>query len=114
MKTLGIGGVFIRVKNIEESKKWYKDVLDVNIEEWNGACFIENNETIFSLFNKENDYFPTNQDFMLNFRIDSMDEFIDKLNNLNIIITRPVEVSEYGKFVWITDPDNRLVEVWEK
>jgi glyoxylase I family protein len=24
------------------------------------------------------------------------------------------EISEYGKFIWIKDPEGRLVELWEK
>ncbi|MGW6302063.1 VOC family protein, partial [Peribacillus butanolivorans] len=24
------------------------------------------------------------------------------------------EISEFGKFIWIEDPEGRLVELWEK
>ncbi|HBS46024.1 MAG TPA: glyoxalase, partial [Paenibacillus sp.] len=24
------------------------------------------------------------------------------------------EISEFGKFVWIEDPEGRLIELWEK
>lgn len=33
----GFGGIFWRTKNIDVVKKWYSDVLKIDIENWNGT-----------------------------------------------------------------------------
>ncbi|MGB7998509.1 MAG: glyoxalase, partial [Anaerobacillus sp.] len=65
----GFGGIFWRTKNLEEIKKWYSKVLNIEIENWNGAIVRpqSDNETIFSFFSEEDAYFPTEQQVMLNF-----------------------------------------------
>lgn len=75
MKTLGIGGVFIRVKNLQKMRDWYSEVLNIEFRDWNGAVFLGTPEscTIFSFFSEENDYFPLDKQAMLNFQIDNMD-----------------------------------------
>jgi predicted enzyme related to lactoylglutathione lyase len=116
MKILGVGGVFIRTKNVEKMIEWYDKVLEVNLETWNGTAFVpnENNMTIFSLFDEKNNYFPAKQRFMMNFQIDNMDEFMQILIKLNVKIVKDLDVNEYGKFIWIEDPDGNWVEVWER
>jgi hypothetical protein len=57
----GIGGIFWRTKNLEVIKKWYSDVLKLEIENWNGTVINpqSGNETIFSFFTENDSYFPT-------------------------------------------------------
>lgn len=116
MKVLGFGGIFLKTSNKEEMIEWYDKVFEVNLEIWNGTAFVptENNMTIFSLFDEENDYFPTKQRFMLSFQIDSMEEFqmLIKMHHLKVL--KEMEESEYGLFVWVEDPDGNMVEVWQK
>jgi predicted enzyme related to lactoylglutathione lyase len=116
MKVIGIGGVFWRTKDIKILKKWYKDVLGISLEDWNGTVFHRSKEsqTIFSFFSKEDAYFPIEQPVMLNFQIDNIEEWIDHLNRLGISIVKEPEQNEFGKFIWISDPDGRWIELWEK
>jgi hypothetical protein len=47
----GIGGIFWRTKNLDAIKKWYSEVLKIEINGWNGTIIKPDsgNETIFSL-----------------------------------------------------------------
>jgi len=112
----GFGGVFWRTKNLEAVKKWYSDVLKLDINNWNGTMIKpkSGNETIFSFFTEDDNYFPKEQQVMLNFQVHHLDEVITHLEQIGVPLVKEKEVSEYGKFAWIKDPDGRLVELWEK
>ncbi|MDM5201174.1 glyoxalase [Fictibacillus enclensis] len=112
----GFGGIFWRTKNLEATKKWYSEVLKIDLENWNGTMIKpeSGNETIFSFFTEDDSYFPTEQQVMLNFQVHSLDEIIHHLEQIGVPLEKDKEVSEYGKFTWIKDPDGRLVELWEK
>jgi predicted enzyme related to lactoylglutathione lyase len=51
---------------------------------------------------------------MLNFQVHNLDETIQHLEHSGVPLSKKMEISEFGKFVWIEDPDGRLVELWEK
>ncbi|MEH7402898.1 MULTISPECIES: VOC family protein [Bacillaceae] len=112
----GFGGIFWRTKNLDALKKWYSKVLNVEIEKWNGTIIKPDseNETIFSFFTEEDNYFPTEQQVMLNFQVYNLDETIKHLEQVGIPLAKEKEISDYGKFAWIKDPEGRLVELWEK
>ncbi|WP_430787080.1 VOC family protein [Virgibacillus flavescens] len=112
----GFGGIFWRTKNLDVIKKWYSEVLKLDIENWNGA-FIKphaDNETIFSFFTEDDSYFPTEQQVMLNFQVENLNETIKHLEEIGVPLVKEQASSEFGKFVWIEDPEGRLVELWEK
>lgn len=113
----GFGGIFWRTKDIDVIKKWYSEVLKIEeIEEWNGTVIKpqSGNETIFSFFKEDDSYFPTEQQVMLNFQVYDLNETIKHLQDIGVLLEKEKEISEYGKFVWIKDPEGRLVELWEK
>ncbi|MFP7298060.1 VOC family protein [Neobacillus niacini] len=117
MKIKGFGGVFWRTSKINELKKWYSEVLGISMDnEWNGTIIQHDkgNETIFSFFKEESNYFPAPQPVMLNFQVESMDECLSHLANLGIPLVKETEKSEFGTFSWIADPDGRWIELWEK
>ncbi|WP_433946967.1 VOC family protein [Paenibacillus sp. SN-8-1] len=112
----GFGGVFWRTKNLEATKKWYSEVLKLEIGDWNGTVIKpqSGNETILSFFTENDGYFPTEQQVMLNFQVHNLDETIKHLEHIGVPLAKDKEVSDFGKFIWIEDPDGRLVELWEK
>ncbi|USB33063.1 VOC family protein [Paenibacillus sp. YPG26] len=112
----GFGGVFWRTRNLEATKKWYSDVLKLEIEDWNGTVIKPHsaNETILSFFTENDNYFPAEQQVMLNFQVYNLDEVIKHLEQIEVPLAKQQETSDYGKFIWIKDPDGRLVELWEK
>ncbi|WP_313893612.1 glyoxalase [Psychrobacillus sp.] len=112
----GFGGIFWRTKNIDAVKKWYSEVLKIEINNWNMSVIKpqSENETIFSLFTEDDSYFPTDQQVMLNFQVHDLDETIKHFEQIGIPLAKQKEISEFGKFVWIKDPEGRLIELWEK
>lgn len=112
----GFGGIFWRTNNLEAVKKWYNDVLKLEIDNWNGTVIKpqSGNETIFSFFAEDDSYFPAEQQVMLNFQVHDLNETLKHLEQMGVPLAKEQESSEYGKFVWIKDPDGRLIELWEK
>ncbi|WP_413309853.1 VOC family protein [Bacillus sp. 1P10SD] len=112
----GFGGIFWRTKNLEDVKKWYSEVLKIEINDWNMTIIKPDsgNETIFSFFTEDDTYFPTEQQVMLNFEVYNLDETIEHLEQIGVPLEKKKEVSEFGQFIWIKDPEGRLVELWEK
>lgn len=112
----GFGGIFWRTNNLEAVKKWYSDVLKLEINNWNGTVINpqSGDETIFSFFAEDDSYFPTDQQVMLNFQVYDINETIQHFETIGVPLAKEQESSEYGKFVWIKDPDGRLIELWEK
>ena len=70
MKIKGFGGVFWRSKDVVALKKWYKETLGISMGDWNGTVIKPDadNQTIFSFFKEDSDYFPQEQSVMLNFQ----------------------------------------------
>ncbi|KHL96086.1 glyoxalase [Paenibacillus sp. IHB B 3415] len=112
----GLGGVFWRTNDLEAVKKWYSDVLKLEIDNWNGTVIKpqSGNETIFSFFAEDDSSFPAEQQVMLNFQVHDLNETLKHLEQMGIPLAKEQESSEFGKFVWIKDPDGRLIELWEK
>jgi len=112
----GFGGIFWRTKNLEVVKKWYSEVLQIEIENWNGTVIKPQigNETVFSFFTENDSYFPKEQQVMLNFQVHNLNETIKQLEDIGVPLSKKKEISEFGQFVWIEDPEGRLIELWEK
>lgn len=112
----GFGGIFWRTNNIDVVKKWYNEALKLDIGDWNGTIIKpqSGNETIFSLFAEDDQYFPTEQQVMLNFQVFDLDETIKHLEQIGVSLEKNKETSEFGEFIWIKDPEGRLIELWEK
>lgn len=112
----GFGGIFWRTRDLEATKKWYSNVLGIEIESWNGTVIKpqSGNETIFSFFSEDDSYFPAEQQVMLNFQVDHLDEMIQHLEHIGVPLAKKKESGEFGQFIWLEDPDGRLVELWEK
>lgn len=112
----GFGGIFWRTSNLEVVKKWYSEVLKLEIDNWNGTVIKpqSGNETIFSFFTESDNYFPAEQQVMLNFQVHNLDETIKHLEETGVPLAKEKEMSEFGKFIWIEDPEGRLIELCEK
>lgn len=116
MKIKGFGGVFWRSRDVAALSKWYKDVLGIEVESWNGTVMTsqEGNETIFSFFTEDDPYFPIDQQVMLNFQVENIEKSMKHLDEVGVPLVKELEKSEYGSFIWIEDPDGRRIELWEK
>jgi lactoylglutathione lyase len=115
MKIKGFGGIFWRTKDIVSLRNWYKETLGISMEDWNGTIMKPDpdNTTVFSFFKEDSDYFPKEQSVMLNFQVENIEEWISHFNQLGVPLLREPERSEFGTFIWISDPEGRWIEIWE-
>ena len=117
-KVTGLGGVFYKVADPERTQSWYRQNLGVG-GDW-GAIFPWSGEpgndsySLLSPFKQSTDYMqPSTADFMINLRVDDLDEMIAALEAKGIeILGRQNE--EYGKFAWILDCDGIKLELWQQ
>ena len=122
-KITGIGGVFFKSKN-NDSKvlaAWYQKHLGLQLESWGGAILRwpddkaeDKGLTVWSVAGKESQWFsPSDSSFMINYRVDNLDEMIAQLRAEGIELVKGPESDDNGKFAWIMDPDGNKVELWE-
>ncbi|MFN5793552.1 MAG: VOC family protein [Bacteroidota bacterium] len=120
-KVTGIGGVFFKCKNPETIKEWYKQHLGLNTNQY-GTTFEwrkedkpeEKGSTQWSPFSETTKYFePSSKEFMINFRVDNLEQLVQELKKEGVTICDEIEVYEYGKFIHIIDPEGNKIELWE-
>ena len=121
-KVVGIGGIFFKSDNPEETKKWYKKNLGIITDQY-GSMFksrdIDNPDEInylqWSPFNKDTDYFdPSKKEFMINYRVQNIEDLVKVLKEKGITVLDEItEYGEIGKFVHILDPEGNKIELWE-
>ena len=121
-KVTGIGGVFIRSKGKgSELAEWYKTNLGLDLESWGGSILKwpddkadDGGLTVWSSADHDTKWFsPSDSTFMINYRIDNMDEMLEQLKQNGVEIVGGPDSAENGKFAWIMDPDGNKVELWE-
>lgn len=104
----GIGGVFISIpNNSDELLKWYDEVLEVDTSEY-GISFLEPN--IFTLITFTS---SKNNKTVLNFTVDNLDMYMNKLRKKNVKIIKEIQQYSYGKFAQIEDIYGDTIELWE-
>lgn len=118
-KVTGIGGIFFKCENPEDMKKWYKNHLGIESDQY-GGCFEwikkdgKKGHTVWSLFTKNTKYFePSQQQFMINYRVKDLKNLLKELNNQGVVQIGDIEESEFGKFGWILDPEGNKIELWQ-
>ena len=118
----GIGGVFFKSKSDHKAlASWYQKHLGMPVESWGGAALKwpddkaeDKGATAWMLAGKESKWFsPSDSAFMINYRVDNMDEMIAQLRAGGVEVVKGPESHENGKFAWIMDPDGNKVELWE-
>ena len=120
-RILGIGGVFFKSDDPDQARSWYRDKLGIDNGPY-GASFpwrsFENPEqehvTAWSIFPSSSDYFsPSTAPFMINYIVDNLDAFLEKLVAAGVRIDPKREDSDYGRFAWIFDLGGNKIELWE-
>lgn len=120
-KITGIGGVFFKTQNPKELAEWYKTHLGLNLEAWGGVVLRwsqdmaeDKGATVWHVAAQDTKWFsPSESSFMINYRIDNMDDMLVQLKNGNVEIVKGPEYHENGSFLWIMDPAGNKLELWE-
>jgi predicted enzyme related to lactoylglutathione lyase len=119
-KVTGIGGIFFKCKDPEKIRAWYKKYLGIEAGDW-GFNFDWNMEpdpskgsTVWAPFKQETTHFnPSAKDFMINYRVENLEELIKELKKEGIPLLDEMDSSTYGKFVHLMDPEGNKIELWE-
>ena len=121
-RVTGIGGVFFKSTNSNtELAAWYQKHLGLSLESFGGAILKWSNDkaedqgvTAWHVADKESEWFkPSSAPFMINYRVDNLDEMVAQLKQGGVELVGGPEFHENGKFAWIMDPDGNKVELWE-
>ncbi|MBK8484401.1 MAG: VOC family protein [Saprospiraceae bacterium] len=120
-KVTGIGGIFFKCKDPHKMREWYKTNLGLNtnqygaVFEWfQGADSTKKGFSQWSPFTEKTKYFePSTKDFMINYRVENLDDLIEELKKNGVTVTDSIEKVEYGKFVHIMDIEGNKIELWE-
>jgi len=115
-------GTLIAVKDMEKSKKFYRDVLELGVTQdfganvsLTGGIFLQTADTWKNFIRKQdNEIIFGSNAAELYFEEDDIDLFIKKLGSLNVSYVHPLIEHSWGqRAVRFYDPDNHIIEVGE-
>jgi predicted enzyme related to lactoylglutathione lyase len=112
MAITGIGGLFFRAKNPEALMGWYKTHLGL---EAGGIWEQQAGPTLLVPFPDSSDYFPADKQWMINFRVEGLDDLLAELRaaGIEVITKAEWDSPEIGRFARIHDPEGNVIELWE-
>jgi catechol 2,3-dioxygenase-like lactoylglutathione lyase family enzyme len=118
-KVTGLGGVFYKVADPEQTARWYRETLGLGGDwgimfPWKAEPGAGEAYSLLSAFKADSDYFaPSAAGFMINLRVDDLDVMIAALEAKGVeILGRQDE--DYGSFAWILDCDGVKLELWQQ
>ncbi len=118
-KAVGIGGVFLKVRDPKGLSQWYETHLGMGGRVSADALTFEGPEsmgtTVFGLFTADTKYFGDGpQQSMVNFRVDDLDALLDQLAAAGVRVDpKREDYGDFGRFGWIWDPEGNRVELWQ-
>jgi predicted enzyme related to lactoylglutathione lyase len=116
-KAVGVGGIFLKAKDPKALSAWYAEHLGIQAQD-GGTLAFDGPEaagmTVFAHFPEKSSYFgESGQTFMVNFRVDDLDELLVQLAAAEVRIDPKRDEAPYGKFAWILDLEGNRVELWQ-
>jgi predicted enzyme related to lactoylglutathione lyase len=111
----GIGGVFFRAKDPEALKRWYREHLGIDFEDY-GTTFTaaDGDQVVWAPFAADTEYFGRrDQQGMINYRVSDLAAMVAQLRGAGVDVDEHGEEHEYGRFAWATDPEGNRFELWE-
>ena len=116
-KITGLGGVFYVVKDPAATRAWYRDSQGLDGEYGPQMAWSEDQSeapySLISHFPDDTYIKPGQGGFMINLRVDDLDEFVAELKAKGVDILDSVDEG-YGKFAWLLDPDGVKIELWQQ
>lgn len=118
-KVIGLGGVFIKFRNPQSMCEWYRNTLGIITNDYGvlfefGAGQVKKSYLQLGTFEENTTYFGApEQQYMLNFRVDNLEELREILIEKKVSILDEIESYSYGKFLHIEDPEGNRLELWE-
>jgi catechol 2,3-dioxygenase-like lactoylglutathione lyase family enzyme len=120
-RIIGIGGVFFKSANRDQTREWYSKHLGL-ADKGQGAMLPwrehddpqKEHVTVWTVFSASSKYFdPSPAPFMINYIVDDMDALLDRLKQEGVKIDPKRMDESYGRFAWIYDSDGNKIELWQ-
>lgn len=115
-KITGIGGVFVKSKDPEALRAWYRDMLGLDVAGWGGAIVPNRPDSyaVWSSFADDSTYFaPSPHRFMINLQVEDLPGLLAQLRAKGARVLDRGETSAEGAFGYVVDPDDTLLELFE-
>jgi glyoxylase I family protein len=110
----GLGGFFFRAKAPRVLGEWYEKYFEISSTQSEQLWQQEAGPTVFAPFKEDTGYFGRrDQMFMLNFRVNDLDNFLQYLHSSGVLIDEKRQDEPYGRFAWVYDPEGNKIELWE-
>jgi predicted enzyme related to lactoylglutathione lyase len=117
----GIGGLFFKARDPKALAAWYAEHLGMPVQDWGGAVLpwrrAEDSApacTVWGPFQEDTRYFePSGKAFMINLRVDDLDAMLEALRDAGCRVLDRREDSEQGRFGYVLDPEDTLIELWQ-
>jgi predicted enzyme related to lactoylglutathione lyase len=123
MGVVGMGGLFFRANDPDTLNAWYREHLGVGAgcnasgegkpSEW--YWLVRGGPMVFAPFKAATDYFAADKQFMINLRVEGLDDLLASLRSADIAVETRAEwdAPEVGRFARIHDPEGNAIELWE-
>lgn len=117
-RVTGVGGIFFNSSDPKALMAWYRDVLGIAVEAWDGAVMRYDAPghppaVIVTAFSGGDRMAPSRREFMINFAVDDLDAFIARIKAKGVAVLKRDDSDPYGRFAWILDPDGTKIELYE-
>jgi len=110
-RATGMGGFFFRSKEPKVLADWY--LKHFGIAKSDGMPWLtEAGMTVFAPFKADSDYFPARSQFMINLRVEGINEIILGLEGDGTKVKRLPD-DQYGIFAHCEDPEGTPIEIWQ-
>jgi catechol 2,3-dioxygenase-like lactoylglutathione lyase family enzyme len=120
-RILGIGGVFFKSANPNQTREWYAQHLGLAGK--GGETMLPWREhddpqkehvTAWTVFPESTTYFGSGHaQFMINYIVDDLDALLDRLKEEGVKIDPKRMNESFGRFAWIYDGDGNKIELWQ-
>jgi catechol 2,3-dioxygenase-like lactoylglutathione lyase family enzyme len=119
-RILGIGGIFFKSANQQQTREWYGKHL--GLDDKGGGVMLPWREkdnpdkehvTVWTVFPEKTKYLEPSQAFMVNYIVDDLDALLERLQKEGVKIDPKRQDADYGRFAWIYDPDGNKIELWQ-
>ncbi len=115
-RVTGVGGVFFRSEDPRALQEWYVTHLGLstdsdgyNVFRWSD----DGGSTVWAPFPADTDYMPPAKQWMVNYRVDDLDDLLRSLRAAGVRVEDETMEDENGKFGWCWDLEGNKVELWE-
>ena len=110
----GIGGFAFRSDDPDGLRAWYVKHLGIGTgehAEWATSA----GQSVFAPFPRTSDYFAQDRQWMLNLRVDGLDDLLAALtkSGIEVTINPDWDMPGVGRFARIHDPEGNPIELWE-